>query len=189
MAVGLMLCSACGGGKTVARAPQPSSTSTTVVSTTVADVPSLPQPEDSPSDPYADVPVRQIGTIRIPKIGLTHPVFEGIWLTVIDNGPGHWPGSARPGEVGNTVFAGHRVTHTRPFRNIDQLVPGDQVFFDDERGTFEYRVNGMKIVTPKDTWIVDQTRARTMTIFACHPPGSAAERIVVTGEFVATTRS
>ena len=31
-----------------------------------------------------------------------------------------------PGEVGNAVFPGHRTTHTKPFRNIDQLVPGDR---------------------------------------------------------------
>ena len=33
----------------------------------------------------------------IPKIGLQHPIFEGVWLDVVDHGPGHWPGSAMPG--------------------------------------------------------------------------------------------
>src|SRR5262249_35729816 len=68
----------------------------------------LPMPENPPKDPYADVPVRQVGTISIPKIGLLAPAYEGIWLTVLDHGPGHWPGSAEPGGRGNTVFAGHR---------------------------------------------------------------------------------
>src|SRR3712207_8743422 len=40
-----------------------------------------------------------------------------------------WPGTAFPGETGNAVFAGHRVTHSHPFRHIDKLVPGDEVFF------------------------------------------------------------
>src|SRR5215813_4709370 len=48
----------------------------------------LPQPQAPPSDPYAPVNLTQIGTITIPKIGLVHPIFEGITLTVIDHGPG-----------------------------------------------------------------------------------------------------
>ena len=51
----------------------------------------LPHPDHSPEDPYANVPVVKMGTIRIPAIGLVHPIYEGVWLTTIDNGPGHWP--------------------------------------------------------------------------------------------------
>lgn len=151
-------------------------------STTVG--PQLPQPENPPTDPYENVAVVEIGTIRIPKIGLVHPVYEGVWLTVIDNGPGHWPGSAAPGGYGNAVFGGHRVTHSRPFRNVDQLVAGDEVIFDTSAGTFTYRVREVRVVQPEETWIVDQTPGHRLTLFACHPPGSAAQRIVVFGDLV-----
>src|SRR5262245_48224188 len=140
-------------------------------------------PHDAPSDPYADVPVRQIGSIAIPKIGLVQPVYEGVTLTVIDHGPGHWPGSAVPGQLGNAVFAGHRVTHTHPFRNLDQLVPGDEIQFVMPDGTYTYRMTSQQIVNPSDTWIVNPTPTATLTLFACHPPGSAAHRIVIRGEF------
>lgn len=169
---------------TAAAVTAPPATAPAPTAPPTAPPPTLSQPEDPPTDVYADVPVTRVGTVRIPKIGLEHPVFEGIWLTVIDNGPGHWPGTARPGEYGNTVFAGHRVTHTHPFRNLDRLVAGDEVLFDTDRGTFTYAVTGTRIVGPRDTWIVDQEPGYTMTLFACHPPGSAAERIVVTGELV-----
>ena len=167
-------------------------TTTTAASTTTATAPRRvttttappPMPENPPSDPYADVPVRQIGTITIPKIGLVQPVFEGIWLTVIDHGPGHWPGSAEPGQRGNTVFAGHRVTHTHPFENLDQLAPGDQVVFTMPNGVFTYAVTRTIIVKPDDLWVVYPTSTRTMTLFACHPKHSAAERIVVKGKLV-----
>jgi len=72
----------------------------------------------APSDPYADVPIVQVGTISIPKIGLVHPMYEGVWLTVLDHGPGHWPGSAEPGQRGNTVVDGHRVTETPVVQNL-----------------------------------------------------------------------
>src|SRR4051794_19741441 len=78
-------------------------------------------PIDAPADGYASEPIHEIGTIDVPKLGLHHRVMEGITLHNIDLGPSHWPGTALPGQPGNAVFAGHRVTHTHPFRNIDQL--------------------------------------------------------------------
>ena len=57
----------------------------------------LPVPSTPPDDPYAAEPLRQLGTIEIPRIGLVHPIFEGVTLTTIDHGPGHWPGTAMPG--------------------------------------------------------------------------------------------
>ncbi|HEX5614915.1 MAG TPA: class E sortase, partial [Acidimicrobiia bacterium] len=115
---------------------------------------------------------------------LDHTVYEGIWLTVIDEGPGHWPGSAMPGERGNTVFPGHRVTNSRPFYDLDQLVPGDEVIFRTADGEFTYAVTGTQIVVPTDMWVVNPTETPTMTLIACHPKGSARQRIVVKGDLV-----
>ena len=131
-------------------------------------------------------PIVEIGTIEIPKIGLRHRVMEGITMRNIDQGPSHWPGTAFPGEVGNSVFAGHRVTKTKPFRNIDQLVPGDRVIFTIQGIRSEYSVTETLIVSPKDVWIANQTPTPTATIFACHPPGSAKQRIVVRMDLVST---
>lgn len=144
-------------------------------------------PEAPPANPRAAVPIVKIGEIQIPKIGLVHPVFEGVTLTVIDKGPGHWPGSAVPGQLGNAVFAGHRTTKSRPFRRLDELKPGDDIIFKMDNGTFTYKVTGTKIVTPKDVHIVNPTPDATVTLFACHPPGSARQRIVVLGSFVSST--
>ena len=135
-------------------------------------------------DTHATVRAPAIGTIEIPKIGLVHPVVEGIEETQIHWGPGHWPGTALPGRVGNTVFAGHRVTHTRPFYDIDKLTPGDEITVRTNDGVFTYRFTGHQIVTPKALWIVDQTPTATITIFACTPKGSARERYVVQGALV-----
>jgi sortase A len=145
----------------------------------------LPQPEDAPSDPYAPTPLVQVGVIEIPKIGLVHQVYEGITLTVIDHGPGHWPGSAMPCQRGNTVFPGHRVTHSHPFLNIDQLAPGDQIVFHMKGRDCVYAVTGTQIVLPSDIGVVDPTPEPTVTIIACHPKHSAAQRIVVKGKLIA----
>lgn len=154
---------------------------TTTVTPPVAAVaaPAPAGPVRVPKDPYAPEPLVQIGTIEIPKIGLTHNVFEGISLRTIDNGPSHWPGTALPGQVGNAVFAGHRVTHSKPFRNIDQLAVGDLVIFTINGVRSTYAVTGSEVVTPKELRIVNQTPTPTATLFACHPPGSAKFRYVV----------
>jgi sortase A len=40
-------------------------------------------------------------------------------------------------------------------------------------------VTGTEIVTPDALWIADQTPDYTATLFACNPPGSTKQRIVV----------
>lgn len=137
------------------------------------------QPVAVPKQAYAPEPIREYGTIEIPKIGLSHKLYEGITLRNIDLGPSHWPGTAHPGEAGNAVFAGHRVTKTHPFRNIDQLVEGDEVIFTVNGTQSRYVVTGHEVVTPKALHIVNQTETPTATLFACHPPGSAKYRYVV----------
>ena len=165
-------------------------TTTTLAATSSTVGAAAPAPQTKPiappREPRAREPIVQIGKIHIPKIGLDHPIFEGVTLTVIDEGPGHWPGSAVPGQLGNAVFAGHRVTHSHPFRRIHELVPGDEIIFETNDGVFTYHMTGFEIVTPKDVHIVNPTPDATVTLFACHPPGSARQRYVVRGTFVSS---
>ena len=92
-----------------------------------------------------------------------------------------------PGQLGNAVFAGHRVTHSHPFRRINELVAGDEIIFKMDNGTFTYKMIESKVVSPKDVHIVNPTPDATVTLFACHPPGSARQRYVVRGAFVSST--
>ncbi len=166
------------------------STPTTVSTTTTVPTPTTAaaapirtarasRPVAPPRDSYAAEPIVEIGTIEIPKIGLFHKIMEGISLRNIDQGPSHWPGTAMPGQNGNTVFAGHRVTHTHPFLRINELVPGDEVIFHIQGVRSVYSVTGSEIVYPNQLSIVNQTETPTGTLFACHPPHSAKQRYVV----------
>jgi sortase A len=154
-----------------------STTTTSSTTTTVADT--LPNPESPPVDPRADVPLVEVGSIEIPKLGVTKPVFEGITLTTLDHGPGHWPGTAMPGHQGNVVIAGHRVSHDKPFRHLERLEVDDEVILTTAEGRFVYKVTGIEVVYPDALWIADQTTDYTATLFACHPAGSTRQRIVV----------
>ncbi len=159
-------------------------TSTTEIAATSTEAPTtteapLPVPLAAPVDENIEEPYVDLGRIQIPAIGVDKQMLEGVSLTTLDVAPGHWPGTAMPGQLGNVVVAGHRVSHDHPFRNLDKLVAGDQVIFTTVDGTFTYLVDSIEIVKPDAVWIVDQSRAHTATLFACHPPHSTKERIVV----------
>ncbi len=165
---------------TVVAAPSTTTRPTGVVTIPAPTTVALPVPVPSPGDPRADEPDVVLGTIEIPKIGINHSMREGVRLTTLDKSPGHWPGSAMPGQVGNMVIAGHRVTHGKPFRNLDRLTAGDDVRITLTDGkVVTYRVSRTEIVPSNALWIVNQTPEATGTLFACHPPGSARQRIVV----------
>ncbi len=158
---------------------------TTAATTTVTTVPAptttlepLPVPADPPP-PRSKEPYVELATMEIPALSIVTPLLEGISLNTLDLGPGHWPGTALPGQLGNVVIGGHRTSHGKIFRNIDRLVPGDEVIFTTADARFVYAVTETTIVTPDAMYIVDQPRARTATLFACHPVGSTRERIVV----------
>ena len=179
---------------TLAIEPSTTTTLAPTTTTTVAAQPA-PAPQTQPVPPppakaaNAPAPIVEVGEIRIPKIGLVHKVYEGVTLTVINKGPGHWPGSAMPGQIGNSVFAGHRTTYSKPFNRINELVPGDEISFQTPDGTFVYRMTKFEIVKPTDVWIVQPTPDATITLFACHPPGSARQRYVIRGVFESATRA
>lgn len=141
--------------------------------------PPLPVPEPSPLDPRAPTPEFRHGQLEIPSIGLSQPFFEGVTLTAIDRGPSHWPGTAMPGQLGNVVIAGHRTTRTRPFWDLDLVQPGAELIFTMTSGDrYIYVLDRTEIVDGSDVSIITQNYAFTATLFACHPKGSAAQRIV-----------
>src|SRR4051812_2858934 len=153
------------GTVSLARAAAAEATTTSIAATTSTSPPRR-TPVPPPRDPYPDTPYRVVGTIVIPKLGLRAPIGEGVSLTIIDRGPAHWPGSAMPGEPGNVVIAGHRVTHTHPFRHIDALRPGDQVIFEVDGRRSVYVMTRSEVVQPTQVDIVRQTTAPTATLFA-----------------------
>ncbi len=205
------LAGACAGGDdshrlaTVAREPKPSVTTTTASTVitaplaAVAPVASAPRiqrvrtlpgeaPARAPKAPASHRGPTPTGRLEIPRIGLNHLTYEGIELSTIDYGPSHWPGTALPGQVGNTVFPGHRVTHSHPFLNIDQIQIGDIVTFVNSSGRYTYEVTDTFVVDADQTWIADPTDTPTMTIFGCHPKHSAKQRYVVKGKLVKSER-
>jgi sortase A len=144
-----------------------------------------------------------VAVLRIPRFGRGYHmvVVEGTGYEDLKRGPGHYPGTALPGQVGNFAVAGHRTTYLAPFSNIDKLRSGDAIVLETKQMWFTYRVENAptttgyphvpfrEIVDPSDVAVAyavpDQTnpaakpRLKMLTFTSCNPRYSAAQRIVV----------
>jgi len=118
------------------------------------------------------------GSIEIPKIRLKSKVTQSTLLVNID--PSHLPESRSPNQPGNVAIFGHRVSHGHEFKYIDRLGP-DDVFHITAGGVrYSYRVTSTDIRTPTDPLLYASTsNDQTVSLVACHPPGSVKFRIVV----------
>lgn len=152
---------------------------------TTGPIPELETPEMG--EPFA--------RMYVPKFGdsWVKPIIQGVKLTDLHKGVGHYEKTALPGEVGNFAVAGHRTTNGHPFRKIDKLDPGDKIFVETKDAWYTYVVYQSRlIVDPKGGYYVvspnatkDNSKVPTkkiMTLTSCHPPYSAAERIIAHAE-------
>jgi sortase A len=132
--------------------------------------------------------------IRIPRLGQSYHfvVIEGVSVADLRKGPGHYPGTALPGGLGNFVVSGHRTTYQAPFNRLDRLRGGDRILIDTRTKQFVYQVIGQKIVLPSQVDVTapvpfhPKTRPtqRLITLTTCHPKYSAARRLIIFGRLV-----
>lgn len=121
-----------------------------------------------------------IGLMSIPAIGMTDDaIVEGTGEAQLEQGPGHYQGTALPGEAGNAAIAGHRTTYAAPFFDLNELQPGDLVYIQTAQGIFEYQVSSSEVVSPSDTSVLDPTPLPTLTLTTCNPRFSSTSRLVV----------
>ena len=120
-----------------------------------------------------------MGRIVMPRIGVSEVFVEGTETGDLRKGPGHYPDTPLPGEHGTVAIAGHRTTYGAPFRNVDELAPGDRIELRMPYGRFTYRVERTRIVPPTETSVIDRVDHDRLVLSACHPLYSAAKRIVV----------
>ena len=112
--------------------------------------------------------------ISIPRLDLVARIG-----TSLNRGPAWWPVTGRPGGGDTIAVAGHRTTHTRPFYRLDRLRPGDAIYLRWRGRVHAYRVTGRRILSAKQLHIGDARGHEILLLSACHPRGSARQRIVV----------
>jgi sortase A len=133
---------------------------------------------------YVAPPVPPVGGaldhMVIPAIGLDRYVVQGVGEAELQMGPGHYPGTPLPGQLGNVAIAGHRTTFGAPFFRLNELRPGDYVYLTDTRGvTWAYKVRQQWVVAPTDVAVVSPTPDAELTLTTCTPRFWATSRLVV----------
>jgi sortase A len=123
-----------------------------------------------------------IGRIEIPRVGVSAIVLQGVGSKTLRRGVGHIPGTPLPVDDGNVGLAGHRDSFFRALKDIRQ---NDTIELTTLDGTFEYKVEWTKIVTPEETSVLADDGAPSLTLVTCYPfyyVGSAPKRFIVRAE-------
>lgn len=131
---------------------------------------------------------RPVGQIIVPRLGLHMVVVEGTSESDLEKGPGHYNAASGqytslPGMGGVIAIAGHRTTYRRPFRDIDELRSGDDIYLRMPYGIFSYRVYMHRVVDSRDWSILRHRSFEKLVLSACHPLYSASHRWVVFARF------
>lgn len=149
---------------------------------------------------------RGFANLYIPTLGQDYSftIVEGTSESDLQKGPGHYAGTAVPGQIGNFAMAGHRVGKGEPFLNLDQLRPGDAVIVQTVRHWYVYRVlgdrrtrdlgaadfqgvPGREIVSPGAIGVIapvpnrpqSTPRQALLTMTTCTPKYSASQRLII----------
>lgn len=117
--------------------------------------------------------------LSIPKLGIKDAsVFEG--GEDLSKGLIQYPGTSRPGQIGNSVIFGHSVlpvffnpkNYMAIFSTIPKLELGDDVFINIENVVYKYQVSEMFEVEPDNLDILDQrVNDSYISLVTCVPPG------------------
>jgi sortase (surface protein transpeptidase) len=73
-----------------------------------------------------------VGKLKVPRIGISVVVLQGVENHTLNVGAGHVPGTPLPGADGNVAIAAHRDTF---FRKLEGIVVGDTIQFATVRRT------------------------------------------------------
>lgn len=147
------------------------------------------------------------GIIRIPRFGEDWEwvMVQGVEDEDLKNGPGHYPDSADPGELGNFGVAAHRSGHGEPFAQFPELRVGDIVEVITADGRFVYKLDDAPDGDPdgnrieiKDTWVVapvpgeprdTEPTEKRITLTTCWPRFGSSHRMYATGTLVKAEES
>jgi sortase A len=120
-----------------------------------------------------------VAILRIPRLALEVPVYDGTTDAVLDLAAGRIEDTALPGTAGNVGIAAHRDGF---FRVLKDLKEGDALVLDTPMATERYRVEWIRITIPTDVSVIAPTPGRAVTLVGCYPfyhVGPAPQRFIV----------
>jgi sortase A len=149
---------------------------------------------DSPLSPANAISINKpkrgtlIGTLAIPRLKKTIPVYEGTEVAQLKKGAGHYEKSVLPGIQDNSVIAGHRDS---VFSQFGSLKIGDELRVSTYYGKFVYTIKSFRIVKANDRTVIVPTPNAILTLSTCYPfryIGNAPKRFIVNAELKTNTK-
>jgi len=144
--------------------------------------PGAPDPKKQNTQP---LPGSAFARLYLPVLHMHWVIVQGVALSDIQWAPGHYPGTAMPGQVGNFSVAGHRIPSI--FWNLQELTPGQQIVVQTKDDWYVYTVTAQEAVLPTaikviapvpDTIGAAPTQAM-MTLTTCNPKWADYQRLIV----------
>lgn len=129
-----------------------------------------------------------VARLVIPRIDLDEIVLEGVDGEDLNAAPGHLPGTALPGDRGNSVISAHR---DRQFNHLDAVEVGDTISTESGGGRADWVVVSTRVVD-KNAPALFHTADATLTLTTCWPIryiGPAPERLIVTAKPLPRSRA
>lgn len=129
-----------------------------------------------------------MGTVEIPKIDITLPVFHTTGKEVLEKAAGHLEGSSLPvgGESTHAVITAHRgLPSAALFTDLDKVEEGDHFLLHVLDETLCYEVDQILIVEPDDTEALAVEEGEDLvTLITCTPYAVNTQRLMVRGHRV-----
>ena len=125
-----------------------------------------------------------VAIIRIGRVHVEAPVFDGTDDLTLNRGVGHISGTALFGEGGNVGIAGHRDGF---FRGLKNIRVGDRIELEEPDRIETYIVDQLEIVYPADVSVLRPLGKPTLTLVTCYPfyyIGPAPQRFIVLATLV-----
>ena len=125
------------------------------------------QASGEPTHPWPWADTAPVARLSVPALEVDKIVLAGSSGRTLAFGPGFMDGTARPGEPGLGVIAGHRDTHFAFLRN---LRPGQTIVLTDAAGTaHRYRVTETHIVDSRNVALRPEGGRPRLALVTCYP--------------------
>ncbi len=144
--------------------------------------------------------------IIIPRLGKNIPLLDvdhdtgasftemnEVFMEELKNGVVRYPGTAKPGEIGNAFIFGHssnypwvKSNYNDVFALLDTLQTGDEIIVYYDQRKYVYRVTDRAVVKPGDTKVLGSRdpNKKEISLMTCWPIGTTLERMIIFGELV-----
>jgi sortase A len=144
-----------------------------------------------------ETPPARDAHLTIAQAGVDAPIIYGVngidesgFQQALQHGVVHYPGTALPGQTGNTVIFGHSSgqvwapgDYKFVFARLEDLQTNNKIELEYKGVRYVYRVTGKKVVPPTDVSVLQPIEGNNiLTLITCTPVGTNKNRLIITAE-------